>query len=369
MIGVIFDKDSIKDAKQFLQRIGPSDSQNLIFVVIDNKAFFKLEKSENKKSVIEEAKFLSSIAYDLCGVFDKNKNTIYLEKCDDKWVTLLLETINKYFEDSVEIVIPVSEGIKAEGFGNIHACSWDESQLCGVRKNKFLTQTEKQNTALELEYLKRQTGKYCTISLELDKDSIDYLKYVAKAGVTIGKKGTRSQKEVFGKFKIVKSSLQNGEIKHTLKLDRDSIVYGTEDEISTTGSLYTFHSHPFNAYLLYKTKFGVPSASDYWAVYNLCKNVNAIVHFVSSLEGLYVISCVPDSDIYKQGRPEDIKDLIWKKLKIKNDNQVKNLQSYINNVNKIGLFKLILLPWEDIDNRDIIVSFNKVGKTCLIHDK
>lgn len=368
MIGVIFDKETVKDAEKFLQDIGPTESQNLIFVVVDKKAFFKLERSENKKSVVNSDKFISSIKYNLCGVFDKHNNTIYLEKCDDEWVSLLLETINKYFEESVHIVIPFTDGVKPEGFKDLHPCIWDETQLCGVRQNKFLTQTEKLNTFFEQEYMRKQKGKYCTISLQLDRDSIDYLKYIAKAGVTIGKSGQRSQKEVFGKFTIVKSELSSGEITHTLKLDKDSVVYGTEDEISTTGSLYTFHSHPFNAYLLYKTKFGVPSASDYWAVYNLCKKANAIVHFVSSLEGLYVISCVPDSEIYKTGRPNDIKDLIWKKLKIRDDNQVEDLQKYIYSVNKIGLFKLVLLPWEDIDNRNITVSFTKVGKTCLIHD-
>uniref|UniRef100_A0A6C0KQF0 Uncharacterized protein n=1 Tax=viral metagenome TaxID=1070528 RepID=A0A6C0KQF0_9ZZZZ len=368
MIGIIFDKDTIEDAKNFLSKIGPTKRQNLIFIVVDNNVFFKLEGSTHKKDIIDSDNFISSVKYNLCGVFDKNKNTIYLEKCDDEWVELLLETINKYFEESVHIVIPFSKGVQPEGFRSIHPCAWDETQLCGIRQNKFLTQTEKQNTFLEQQYLKTQKGKYCTISLQLDRDSIDYLKYVAKAGVTVGTRGKRSQKEVFGHFRIIKSELQKGEIIHTLKLDKDSIVYGTEDEISTTGSLYTFHSHPFNAYLLYKTKFGVPSASDYWAVYNLCKKANAIVHFVSSLEGLYVISCVPDSHLYKTGRPEDIKNLIWKKLKIKNDNQVENLQKYIDSVNKIGLFKLMLLPWEDIENKDMTVSFTKIGKTCLIHD-
>lgn len=367
MIGVIFEKDMIKEAGKFFKKIGPTETQNLIFIVVDDKAFFKLEKSKNKKEVIDSDKFLSSIKYDLCGIFDKKSNKIYLEKCDDEWVSLLLETINKYFEDSVHIVIPFTEGVQPEGFTSVHPCVWDESQMCAIRQNKFMTQMEKQNTFFEQEYLKKQNGKYCTISLQLDRDSIDYLKYVAKAGVTVSK-GNRSQKEVFGKFKIIKSEMQQGEIVHTLKLDQDSIVFGTEDEISTTGSLYTFHSHPFNAYLLYKTKFGVPSASDYWAVYNLCKKANAIVHFVSSLEGLYVISCVPDSEIYKTGRSEDIKSLIWKKLKINDDNQVDDLQKYIDSVNKIGLFKLMLLPWEDIENRDIKVSFTKIGKTCLIHD-
>lgn len=368
MIGVIFNKEAIKEAKKFLKAVEVKKNHNLIFLVLDENVFFRLEESKNKKEMIQSPQFLSKIKYSLCGYFDVKKNTITLQKCNDEWVSLLIETINKYFEDTVHIIIPLTDATIPEGFKHIHQCDWDNTVLCGVRQNKFLTKAEKTNALFELEYLKRQKGDFCTMTIQLDKDSIDYLQYITKAGVTVGKTGHRSQKEVFGKFNIVKSSLQKGEVVHTLKIDKSSVVYGTEDEISTTGSLYTFHSHPFNAYLMYKTKFGVPSAADYWAVYNMCKKTNAIVHFVASLEGVYVISCVPDSRLYQNGNPDEIKALIWKLLKIRDDNQVQNLQSYIQRVNDIGLFKLHLLPWKDIEHKNVTISFSKLGKTCLIHD-
>ena len=366
MIGIIFNKADVQQATDFLKHMPISKSQNLIFVVVSEDAFQRLQKAKNKILALNDPAFTSSIRYALCGVF-KDK-TLLLDKCKDEWVTLLLQTLFRYFEETVEIITPMSEKIKKEGFSHPHPCSWDSSLTCAVRKNKYLSVDEKSNTVLETEYLKTQKGQFCTVTLRLDKDSVDFLKHITRAGVTVNEDGGRSQKEVFGRFTIVESKVMGNELVHTLKINKKSLVYGTEDKITTSGSLYTFHSHPENAYIMYNTKYGVPSATDYWSVYNMCKFTNAIVHFVSSLEGLYVISCNPASDLYKDWKPKAIKELIWKKLKIHTDNQITNLEEYIKMVNDLQLFKLSLLPWDQILHKNISVSFNRVDKTCLLHD-
>ena len=301
LLGVILDKNDVLDCDLFLQKIHPAERQNLIFIVIEKDLFTILDRKKRgkKKIFLNSPDFIDQIKYFFCGSFDTVKKVINLAQCDPKYVKLLVETIHKYFEEDVQIVMPFTENATSYGFSFPHRCQWDENQVCVMRPNRFLTSTEMQNNHLEIEYLKKQTGEFCSISLAIDKDTIDFLKYLSIAGVTKNKKGDRSQKEVFGSFSILESSMKGNEIVHTLQVNKESLLYGSDDEIKAPGGLYTFHSHPFNAYLKYKTDNGYPSASDYWAVYNLCKFYKAIVHFVSSLEGLYVISCNPNSEIFK----------------------------------------------------------------------
>lgn len=369
MLGVIIDKKTILDCDLFLQKIQPNVKQNLIFFVVENNVFYTLNKKKGKmkkKRFLNSPEFVNQIEYFLCGSFDSKRKKIIITDCDPQWVELLIETLHKYFEEDVQIVMPLNETASSHGFSSPHFCEWNEEQVCGIRPNRFLTSSEKETNHLEMEYLKKQTGNFCSISLAIDKDTIDFLKYLSVAGVTQNETGDRSQKEVFGKFFISESSMKGNDIIHTLQVDKKSLVYGTEDNISAPAGLYTFHSHPFNAYLLYKTNNGYPSATDYWAVYNLCKSHSAIVHFVSSLEGLYAVSCNPESEIFQDWKAKKVKKFIFSKLDIHKDETELSLSQYITLVNNLGLFSLHLLPWDKILNHNIKIMFPKVGKTCLI---
>jgi hypothetical protein len=368
MLGVIINKDDVLDCQLFLEKIKPTAEQNLIFIVVKDELFYELDKKNPKRKIpfFNSPTFVNQIQYSLCGKFDKNEKTVYITNCDPQWVGLLIETFHKYFEEDVKIVMPLTETTSTFGFSFPHSCAWNEKELCGIRPNRFLTNSEIQNNYMEIEYLKRQLGDFCSISLDIDKDTIDFLKHLTIAGVTQNKSGDRSQKEVFGSFLILKSTMKGNDIVHTLGINEKSLVYGTEDQITAPGGLYTFHSHPFNAYLKYKTDNGYPSATDYWAVYNLCRFHRAIVHFIASLEGLYVLSCKPESEIFQGWDKKKVKTFIWDKLDIHKNGHELSLKKYITFVNKLNLFTLHLLPWNQIQNHNIKISFSKVGKSCLI---
>ncbi len=369
MQGIILDKSNFKQNDKILEKVRPEKNDNMIVLFVNTPVFFNFHQSDNQKKIVNENDFLDSVQYSLCGKYDKNANTVYLKQCKDEYVKILLETLHKYFEDSLKIVLPFSRQNTLEGFSSPEPCIWDNNQICVKRPNTFLTEEQKQSNHFEIEYLKSQTqNEFCTIIVNLEQDSIEYLKYLTKAGVTKSKNGKRSQKEVFGKFFISKTILQNNEIIHTLKIDKNTIVFGSEDEVKTTGSLYSFHSHPFSAYLQYETNYGVPSASDYFAVYTLCRKFNAIMHFVSSLEGLYVLSCNPQNNKFQNTSSDEIKKIIWANLKLHKGDKVTNLEKYIQKVNNLGMFRLLFIPWEKVKDQNISVIFRKVGKACLIRD-
>lgn len=369
MIGLILDRNLFQNHDKILRKIRPRTKENIIILFVDDPIFFNFHHSQNKRDIANTDDFVQSIQFSLCGYYDKKNNTLYMKKCPDEYVKILLETLHKYFEDSLKIVLPFSKQKLLEGFSQPQPCAWDNNLECVQRSNVFLTDDQKQNIALEVEYVKSQNeSNYCSITVRLEKNSIDYLKYLTKAGVTKSKDGNLSQKEVFGKFYIDKTILQNGSIIHVLKIDKNSIVFGTEDEVKTSGSLYSFHSHPFGAYLLYNTNFGVPSAADYFAVYTMCKKNNAIMHFVSSLEGLYVISCNPEDFKFRDMDSKDVKSFIFTFLKLRHSENVSNLDEYIKKVNNLGLFKLIFIPWEKVGDQNISVTFKRYNKQCLIRD-
>ena len=364
-IGVIINL-SKNELKVFRDHCGAMKPENFAFIALSNDDFTRLEECENKKAMLESPEFLKKIKYKMCGIYDPKDNVLTVQDCDEKYSDLLFETIHKYFEDDLSIIVPYKREFLDQGFNDIFECNVG---LCMKRKNEFLNKADKKSAKIQVSYLKKMIEKdHCVISLKLEKDTIEYLKHVTTAGVTPNKNGEgMSQKEVFGKFKISKSEMYNGTITHTLQLDKSSIVYGEEDEITTTGSLYNFHSHPHNAYVMYGAKYGVPSLSDYIAVYTLCRAQNTIVHFVATLEGLYVNSINPKSNICKLPLKEGVK-FVKKNLRYNEGHNIEDLDHYMKYVNSKGVFRVDLIPWKKVSEKSISIEFLKLGKMCVIHE-
>lgn len=364
MIGLIinFLKNKLERLSNFVQK-KPND--NFVFLAITENDLDLLEKSPDKKAVLESESFQKQIKYFMLGSYRVKENTLKIYDCNEAYIELLLETIQKYFDQNLTIVAPFEDSFLDHGFSNIVEC---EKDLCIQKRNTFLSETDRKSLKLQIAYLKKMYHKpYCSITLRLTKPTTKYLEYMSRSGgvTTTGKE--MSQKEAFGKFKILKTEMKKGDIVHTLEVDKSSIIFGKEDEITTSGSLYNFHSHPFNAYLMYKTKYGVPSLSDFVSVFILCNTQNTIVHFVSSLEGLYVISVNPTSKICEQPLNSGIKFIKTHFDYPKDD--ILNLNDYMKFVNRTDIFKVMLIPWKKAHNRNIEIKFQKVGKMCIIRDE
>jgi hypothetical protein len=365
MIGVIINLDlrGLESLREYSQA---SKDENFVFIALSETDFEALEDAKDKIKLLVSPRFLKGVKYTLCGSYDPTTNTMSIENCEERFLDLLFETIHKFFDNELTIVMPYKTSFLDKGFTDIFECNVG---LCIKKKNTFLNSVDKKSAKIQLSYLKKMyNSDFCSMSLKLEKDTVEYLEYITRAGVTPNKDGNgMSQKEVFGKFRIVKSEIYKGQITHTLRLDKDSIVYGEEDEITTTGSLYNFHSHPLNAYLMYGAKYGVPSLSDYIAVYALCKAQNTIVHFVAALEGIYVISINPKAKACSLTMREGIK-YVKKNFSYNEGRVIEDLDHYMKFVNSKDLFKVRLMSWKSLEKQSISLQFKKVGNLCVIHD-
>ena len=368
-IGIIisFSDGLLSNLKKFVK---PKGQENFVFIVLEQSDFMSLEQSADKQIVLNSDTFHKKIKYYLCGTYDRNKNALIIRDCNEKYVNLFFETLNKYFEESLSIITPYDKTFLDQGFSSIVTCDLNDEKVCLTKKNIFLSEEDRKSAKLQVAYLKGSHQKpNCSIIVRLGEETVRYLEYLSRSGGTTPDEDGQgmTQKEVFGKFKIVKSEFVNGNIIHTLKLDKSTIIFGKDDEITTTGSLYNFHSHPLNAYLKYKTKYGVPSLADFVAVYTLCTTQNTIVHFISSLEGLYVISVNPKSDTCKLTIKDGI-EFVKMHFEYPKDD-ILDLNDYLKFVNRKDIFKVRLIPWEIVHNSDIEIEFKKVGKTCIIRDE
>lgn len=366
-IGLILDGNTYRGILSNFLKINLDE--NMIFIVFKEDYFrnFHNLKKEEKKRIFLSPEFKQKIIYYLCAKYDETGKKITLTKdCDDKFLDLFFRTLSIFFENDVSIIVPYKESLIEKGFSSPRYCG---ENICLSKRNNLLKNVpkEKELFKYEMAYMKSQETKdFCSITLCLDGETIDFLKNITIAGVTEDENGSTSQKEVFGKFDVIDIKIENGNITHTLKLDKASIIYGEDDNISAPPSLYNFHSHPFQAYLKYKTEFGVPSVSDFMAVYRLVKFYNTIVHFVASLEGLYIMSINPESKFLKEDDIKKIDNFFDENFDYE-IGELKSTQEFIDKVNKFDFFRLRLILWKDLSSgKEISIKFNKVGKNCII---
>ncbi len=371
MIGVIIDLVSYPK----LNIAKCTDQNNLLFLILTDDQFRLLEsknQGEERTAFFNSEEFRKKIIYWLCTEFDHEHKIIYMGDCSSKYAKKFLDTIHSTFEESVTIKAGLHlknnlpKDLISMGFANPSICSKDK-KICLDRKNTFIPKNEKEPKSklveLDLEFLLKQKDKpHCNIKLEIDKDSREFLKHLTTSGVTQEEDG-RSQKEIFGLFKISKGQKgDKGIILYTLKVNRDSLVTGDKEEIEAVQSLYNFHTHPKEAYLRHGVKFGIPSIADYCAVFELSKK-GTIIHFVATLEGIYAISLNPSHHILRK-KTHQVLEFIEDKMPTDRS----NIKKYLEKANSIGLFKVELIAYDKATQIEAV--FNKQGaySNCVIHE-
>lgn len=363
MIGIIFDIAKIKDTTFYNTLKKKAESENILFVAIDDDLFEELEISKDRKAFINSKKFIDGVLYSFCTIYDSKNNTISIDGCDPKYIELFLDTVSRFFEEDVTIVASYDDGLVDKGFANPVICS-ETGEVCLTRKNSLFRENDPESVKVEYDFiLSQKDSEYCEINIKFDKETRDFLKKIAKAGVTV-KNGERSQKEFFGDFKIQRSEKHGNTITSILKIDKSSIVAGDSDNISAQPSMYNFHSHPFEAYLKYRVNYAPPSAQDYKSIFILATQYDTIVHFVASVEGLYVVSVNPEMH-------DTNPDSIIKSQEYEDVDTFEELEKYIEKVNSFELFNLRLLDWDsDEFRKGIKISFGKSGKygNCKIRE-
>ena len=354
MIGIIFNLEEVKDLAKSL---GIEDGKNnMIFVIVDDGLFNELEKSRDKKAFTSSLKFREGIEYHFCAIYDSKEGVIKMEKCDSKYIKLFNESVSKFFKD-VKIMVPYKEELIKEGFSNPLICGRD-GEVCLIR-DPSSPKPKKDTVKLDYAFIVSHTSKkFCEIIIKIGRESIEYLQHINK---------TSKSKEMFGRFDISNVDQRGSQIIYTLSIDRTSLIEGKDDEIDATPSIYNFHSHPEDAYKKYKVKYAPPSTQDYKSIYILATEYNTIVHFVSSLEGLYVVYLNPDNKFSNKKLREDIIE----KMRFDYAKSLLELEKYIKTINTYGLFSVRLIPWKSSEfTKGIRISFSKSGKygNCVIRD-
>lgn len=371
-IGVFFEIKHLvkydKKLKTLLERLNADPYASLAFLIIPEINFRRLndlKPGEERINYVSSEPFINSIVYTFCTVHDPETKTIMLGECNPEYILPFIDAVNLYFEGDFSIVSEYSEQLLDSGFSNPFVCF--KNKICISRPTGFIPSNleNKKVVKHDLKYIKsQQQSSHCSVFLEIDPESAEYLKFLTRASVVFDKTG-RYQREVFGKLKVKTNRIdETGEVVYTLAIDKSSIVHGEAEKISGVSPyLYTFHSHPYEAYVNHKAMFGFPSSSDYSAMYILHK-YRAILHFVAALEGLYVISIVPDSEILSKPEKEVLK-FIKENYNI-SKKKIQNIDDYVKNVNKHGLFKLELIPWDRCGVK-IKVVFGKTDEgNCII---
>lgn len=366
MIGIIFDVATIKGTTLYKSLGSVIDSScNILFIVVDEVLFKELDGSTDRKAFVNSEKFIRGIIYAMCTIYNEKNKTISIEPCAPQYIQLFLDTISRFFEDSITIVAAYDEGIIDKGFSNPIICG-PSGEVCLLKRNT-IQQVDKRSVEAHYNFIVSQKDKpHCGLVLRLEQPTVDFLKHICNAGVTESG-GTRSQKEFFGRFIIKNTETIGDQTVVTLEIDQSSLKSGGEDDIDAKPSLYNFHSHPYNAYMKYKVNYGPPSVQDYKSVFMLVTQYSTVVHFVATLEGLYVVSF--NTDKYNLSTKEAEK--IIKGFEYDDVDTLPELYAYLEGVNRAGIFNVVLIPWDARERFDHIeVEFLKTGEfgNCLIRD-
>lgn len=247
------------------------------------------------------------------------------------------------------------------GFSNPWICSDD---LCLTKQNNPLAKSF--NPTMDIKYLVEQYSfpKGCSMEIALSKGAVNYLKQTTIIGSTINPTGNISQKEMSGMLYI---SSSKSSIMQILDVDPDTIITGDEEKIPVISGLFTFHSHPQNAYENHKVTMGWPSNHDYLGFASAFIAHNTIVHFVAAIEGIYVIQ-LGNYWFDKPILSSEVEGFILKSYSFQDKS--KSAKSYCKSINSINfenqpLFIIHHIPWEK-GTKPIQISFPKIGQNCFV---
>jgi hypothetical protein len=188
------------------------------------------------------------------------------------------------------------------------------------------------------------------LQFRFENETIRRLKYFSKIGNSINNDKTITQKEITGCFNVQK---MDNQLVYILQFCDESFKLGTEEGAEIISCRFSFHSHPFGLYDVYKFKLGWPSNFDYLAYLYSVQN-HTLFHIVISNEGIYIISL---SDEWSKNTDfritDELNSFILDKYKIKKTDSDLSLKKYINKINGINyknkrIFNMEFRSWNHL---------------------
>ena len=200
-----------------------------------------------------------------------------------------------------------------------------------------------------------ENKRHCQMHFKLSNDSIKYLK----------KSPYISDHEYTSELYVYKIDKVGKKIIFFIDINKDTIKKGQCESVNISASKYNFHCHPKEAYVRYGVQKAWPSNSDYKGLLIL---KITILHFVATIEGLYIISFTKDwcNNINKID-----KKFVEDNYKVDQHSNI-TPEEYVKKINKIEyegkpIFNVIFKKWhymENMKNTDETISIKYYKEKC-----
>ena len=263
------------------------------------------------------------------------------------------------------------------GFGDPHVSKKSPSgtpfQSCGLcmvkhNNNQLGVSTTKGDVEYVLTEFEERSG-VCQMQACLTSEAIEYLRDLQKIGMSLNSDGSITQKEMAGNFKCENI---NNDFIHYLSIDYDSLIIGDEMGVDIAPGMYNFHSHPREAYETANVKFGWPSAQDYVGFLMAFLEDGTVMHLVTTIEGMYIMSMSEYCLENKGNLPIELATFILENYDlcaVTNKTPLQYTQE-INNVLYRGhhLFTLQYLSWTRATSK-FTLSYKANDSNCFTSDE
>lgn len=293
---------------------------------------------------------------------------------------------NPYIKDNTIILIKLNTILSHNG-DDISSSSSSSSSFCDPSS---VPNTKNNMVYTLMSYYNSLSNSPCHVIVKLRRKTIETLRDFCLLGSSsLNKDGSVTQKEISGKFRICKIIKRQRKIRGSKEgnsyftsyiylLNLDKTYNGKEQEVDTVDGLYTFHTHPKEAYIKNKVKLGIPSYNDYIGYLSSVHAYNTIFHIVATLEGMYVIKLndywISNFDkINNMSEFDRMKDFIKKNMNFCGKfTSVRNFLSQVNTLvyeeGKEPLFTTLYYPWKRAD-REMSFFYRRNNGNCFVNQK
>ena len=268
------------------------------------KALYDIPVGIKRVQYINTKDFTQSIMGYAYVMYDKKKQICeVLSRQNLEWETVTNELMGVFPHDTIvwfgvdinckQLSTEIEKANKA-GFSQPHISNkspsgkeFPNSALCMIKLNGDINIYDIIDDAEYVCMTFSNKQETCQTKFKLTSDSIKYMKQLHKLGSTMNSDGSITQKEMAGNLRMSGTDTNGVQL---LEIDHSSLITGHEEGVKIAPGLYNFHSHPRTAYDTHNVKVGWPSAQDYVGFLIAYIEDDTILHFVTSIEGLYVIS-------------------------------------------------------------------------------
>ena len=381
----IVDCNSLPNLVEKIKPIPETDLNLALVLIVDQKQYDELSDQVpgiDRIKYMDTPVFIDSISGIAYIIYNKNNKTAEIATVrGSETIKHIIDICMKGLPMDIDVWASMSMPVEKDklqcflemGFGNPHISNktpsghmFNHNKLCLSKKNTL----EKENMDNDILFIPDSISKkaFCIIKLKFNPLTVNYFSKLPEMGNTLNITDfSVSQKELSGQLAV--DSVSKSMVV-SLGINKDNFYPGEEEQVLLAPTLYSFHTHPKEAYERHKTKFGWPSSADYHAFMILVKNFNANMHAVVTLEGVYILCLHPDIITSGQSIDDEMLDFIIDNYYQSNKD---DLDSYIKRINSIRYkgSQIILLQFLGKDSLGVVFSIvvSKRLGNCFIRDK